>query len=137
MFVGTVEDMVPGWSNWRFQPLTAVYLGVDEILRNQGDFLQLGEVVAMTDPQATINLYGVEASSTYPADFWTPRTGDRLLFAGFRYEEGTKRHDFFLSGSIFLVQGDQVVSGDRNILRDTRPRSLEAIRGVLEHQENQ
>ncbi len=141
-FIGTVEDTVPGWSNWSFKPETAIYLRVDEILRNEDDFLELGKVVAMTDSQATINLYGVEASGTHPEDFWVPRTGDQILFTGFRYEKGSVRgpvrHPFFLNTRyIFLVHGDKALPEPMDILRDTRPRSLEAIRGVLEHQENQ
>ncbi len=135
-FIGTVEDTVPGWSNWSFKPETAIYLRVDEILRNEDDFLQLGKVVAMTDSQATINLYGVEASMTHPEDFWVPLSGDQLLFTGFRYEEGSERHPFFLNTrQIFLVHGDEVVPEPLDILRDTRPRSLDAIRAVLKKEE--
>ncbi len=136
-FVGTVEDTVPGWSNWVFKPVTALYLRVDEILKNQDNFLQLGQVVAQTELQATINLYGVEACSTYPDDFWEPHRGDHLLFSGLRYEEGSARHPYFVNGLIFLVRGEQIVPQPMDGLRNTRPRSLDSIRVLLQTQDQQ
>lgn len=131
-FVGTVVATVPGWSVWQDIPVTAVYVRIDEVLRNQGDFLRTGETVATTQEQATIDLFGIEACSKLPPGVQPARTGDQVLFTGARFEQ----HPLFvLPHYIFPVRGDEVLPQPWRVLRDAKPEPLDQLRTALQPEE--
>lgn len=106
VFIGTVVDAVEGWSAWVYHPATMVYVQVDDILRDDSDLLRVGQILAYSQDQATIDLYGAELGSRLPSGGPSSETGEELLFTGNVYPS----HEFLLSSYyVFPVRDGEVI----------------------------
>lgn len=79
-FVGEVQRIVPGISNWQLFVGSAVYLKVEEVLH--GDYSPPNGMAAITVPGGTVLLDGMRVCTQPEEGFHQPLVGDRLIVAG-------------------------------------------------------
>lgn len=87
---GKVLGEVAGWSTWRNQVVTMVYVRVTEVLRDVDANVKPGDVAIFSESRGDITVKGTRLCVNPQPRYYTPQAGDDVLLVGHRWEGDTR-----------------------------------------------
>lgn len=124
VFIGTVEEVVPGWDAWGSHVSVMALVKVEEPLVREGhdNLLRKDALVKILFPGGRLTIDGTEICHKVEKNFYRPRHGDRLLVTGILWEQNPT---FFAQSYIFPITGTKIQTQPYRELRlDAKPADL-------------